>query len=435
MAKKRYFNCDSPVWPVTGMLLADVPSEWSVEQRTFPFSSSQGHVEFEIADECAGVGGWMNFTMAGYAPTVTTGQTEITSQGVRVNCGLDVTPGGTANDAITCDDAPTPGGVGSQLGITMGPTLPIAPSREDALHVRISFQGLLVTTQQFGPLPWFEAALAWLTPEDRSAVYTAKQAAGDTHALIMVPSGIPLYDEPGQPYSPDRFGSLDWTLGETAMDPAFAALVIETRLAGFIPLVFMDERPDHSLRIMPLVINALQQSVYGDISDQVAAILPGWDGVFYGWPVETIQQWASTARAMCPLVRLGLEHNQGHIPLGEGGSDYLPGGRMQDFDLVLGEYNSWEGHTVMGDTIWQIVSRMVHPYTRPLDQPIDDDPNPPFYLAHDNPRGPFVYCAFEFWEYPWVRVNMADPSAVALMQQQIAAERAYLLALGSSWTG
>src|SRR5205823_10255601 len=139
---------------------------------------------------------------------------------------------------------------------------PPVPTRDQVLSVNLMFQGLTVQTAQFGALPWFEAALAWLTPQDRQAVYAAKQKAGDTHCIIALPSGPPLYDEPNQPYSADRFGPLDWTAGNTAIDPKFVALVAEVIRAGFVPLLFLggdagEQGFPVAMAQLPLVTNAL----------------------------------------------------------------------------------------------------------------------------------------------------------------------------------
>jgi hypothetical protein len=291
------------------------------------------------------------------------------------------------------------------------PPFPPAPLRASVLNVHITGQGMYVNTQQFGTLPWWEAALTYLNPADRNAVYVAKHAStawpgGDTHAIIAVPSGRALYDEPNQPYSADRFPPLDWTNGGTQMVPEFDALVIEVIQNGFIPMIFLDETMDTSFKTLPVVINALQHSPQGDLTPYVI-IGPGWDGVFYGWePSHTvIPQWAANARALCPNCYLFIEHNVGHIPLGEGPSDWCPTCLMKDFDLLLSEF--WDG--VFDDTVWQIGARTIGlvskggTYVRPPDQPAGDDPNAPFYLAPGNNRGPFLACAFEFGMYGWVR--------------------------------
>ena len=308
--------------------------------------------------------------------------------------------------------------------VTLTPSFKQAPTRDQVCGINITFQGLTVNTSQFGTLPWFGAALAWLGPQDRATVYRAQHGVGDTHCIVAVPSGRPLYSDPDQPYSPDRFPSLDWTNGLTSMDPAFVNLVVEVIQNGFIPMIFCDEIYDTSIKEVPLVMAALK----GHPKDltKYCLVLPGWDGVFYGWEPSNvlIPGWAATARAIAPNCYLGIEHNIGHIPLGNGGADYIEGGLMAPFDVVLSEF---ENGTPPADSTWQVVARMVNPYLRPAEQPAGDDPNPPFYLAPGSPRGPYYYCAFEFDEYRWVRGGVDAAT--------IAAERAYLKNLGCQFTG
>jgi hypothetical protein len=298
--------------------------------------------------------------------------------------------------------------------------LPPTPLRQSVLAVHITGQGLTVNTAQFGTLPWWEAALTYLSPADRAAVYAAKHAstawpAGDTHAIIAVPSGRALYDEPNQPYSADRFPPLDWTTGGTLMIPAFNDLVKETIDNGFIPMIFLDETMDTSFKTLPVVLNALQHSPYGDLTPYVM-ILPGWDGVFYGWePSHTvIPQWAANARSVCPFCVLGIEHNVGHIPVGEGPSDWTPVGLMRDYDILFSEF--FDG--VFDDTVWQIAGRTIRPYIRPADQPAGDDPNPPYYMQGSKlfPNEKQPACFFEFAMYGWVRGSSSAASIVQWRQ-------------------
>jgi hypothetical protein len=289
------------------------------------------------------------------------------------------------------------------------PPLPTPPTRDQALNVCLTFQGLSFYSNQFNEeMPLFEAAMPWLGGDDRDTIYRRKRAAanpfcpaGDTHSIIAVPDGRPLYDEPNQPYNAGRFPSLDWTAGETHVDGRLADLVVEQRRAGFIPLVFLDERFDHSNAMLPLVIDALRHNTYGvDLTAHVV-ILPGWDGVFYGWEPshQVIPAWAARARQLCPSCMLGIEHNTGHIPLGEGDSDWVSGGLMKDFDLLMSEFDDAR----FDDSVWQIAARTIGPaYRRPADQPSSDDPRPPFYLREPTARGPRRACAFEFYEYGWV---------------------------------
>lgn len=294
--------------------------------------------------------------------------------------------------------------------------LPAPPTRDEALNLCITFQGLTVQTQQFGTLPGFEAALPWLTPADRLAYYAAKHASttwcgasGDTHALIHLPSGPPLYDEPNQPYSADRFGPLDWTAGNTRIDDRLPNLVTEVAQNGFrTMLLFLggdngagcDATPMSAncafpiaMKQLDLVSDALSRGPV-DLRPYVIPI-PGYDGVFYGYSPDQIVQWGQKCRTL--FVYCGLEHSTGHIPVGEGDSDWLAGGRMQVFDLILSEFNDDQ----FDDTVWQIAPRLIgSAYVRPANQPASDDPPPvSFYLREPTPRGFVRDCAFEFGLY------------------------------------
>jgi hypothetical protein len=317
-------------------------------------------------------------------------------------------------DGNICIGTPVGGPNDVYLGV-LKPNFPDAPTREQVLGVNLTFQGLTVTTNQYGVLPWFEAALAWLTYDDRQRVYDAKHKVGDTHCIIQFPFGD-LYPEPNQPYN--QFPPLDWTNNYLNL----LNLGIEVIEHGFYPIIFPDERQDESLAQMQQIIKTLKDIV------PYCIFMTGWDGVFYGWEPShvVIPKWAATMRAINPNVYLGIEHNQGHIPLGEGGDDYLPNGNMKDFDVVFGEYDGWLPSNSPGDEVWQILGRMIRPYNRPPDQPQGDDPNPPFYLV-DSDRGPRYYCTFEFDEYRWVRNGVSA--------SQISDERNYLKACGSKYTG
>lgn len=283
--------------------------------------------------------------------------------------------------------------------------LPPPPTRAQALNLCTTFQGLTAQTPTYGSLPLFEAGLPWMSLADRQAVYAAKHAAGnvfcpggDTHLVVQIPSGPALYDEPNQPYSADRFPPLDWTNGLTRIDLKLNDLVVEIRQNGFIPVLFMQEDQAVSSVEMPLVVASLHNDPRGDLMAHVV-IMPGWDGVFYGWSPDQIVAFGNAFRALAPNGYLGIEHQPGKFPVGEGNADWLAGGRMTVYDLLLAEVNE-----PPDDTIWQIAARALGPaYRRPADQPSGDDPEPPWYLAVPSPRGPYAACFFEFNEYAWIR--------------------------------
>jgi len=152
--------------------------------------------------------------------------------------------------------------------------------------------------------------------------------------------------------------------------------------------------------------------------------------VFYGSSPANIKNFGAEFRKLLPNGYLGIEHNPGHIPTGLGEADWLPGGTMENYDVLLSEFADQSDPAAGNDTIWQVVARCVRPYHRAPDQPAGDDPNPPFYLV-DSARGPRFYCAFEYsfnWgAYGWVRYYSTA--------QEVATHRQYMLNLGATYAG
>lgn len=325
------------------------------------------------------------------------------------------------------------------------PPLAPPPTRDEFINLKITFQGLTVDCPPYGSLPWFEAALAWVTPECRANVYAAKHAStawgsGDTHALIFLPSGPALYDEPNQPYSADRFGPLDWTAGNTKIDDRFTDLLVEVINNGF-NRVLVFEGGDDGERGFPIAMQQLDllhdalvaaSPKYGKDLRAYVAPLPGFDGVFYGYTPEHITAWVAKCRAL--FIYCAFETSTGHIPTGEGDADWTGAGGMRGVDLLLHEFDDDR----YDDTIWQIGARMLGPaYTRGPDQPANDDPGAPFgpnagqfYLRQPTDRGRIADCAFEFREYSWVHHNGTPGDLVATNKA-----RAYLKARGWSCGG
>src|SRR5712671_6679527 len=104
----------------------------------------------------------------------------------------------------------------------------------------------------------------------------------------------------------------------------------------------------------------------------------------YEWSPANVKAFGALFRSLLPSGHLALEHSIGHLPCGEGGKDFQPGGVMADYDVVLSEFNRFP----CGDEVWQIAARLLGPaYVRPPDQPKSDDPRPPWYLAPGTVRG------------------------------------------------
>lgn len=341
------------------------------------------------------------------------------------------------------------------VAVTLAPKivpLPPPPTRDEILNVHVTFQGLTVDCPPYGSMPAFEAVLAWASPACRQGYYAAKHASlawgdGDTHAIVQLPFGPPLYDEPNQPYSADRFGALDWTASGTHIDGRLADLLHDVVTVGGFKSVLLFEGGDAGQAGFPIAMQQLDllhdairgNNPYGDFGPFVI-LLPGWDGVFYGYTPDQVAQWGVKCREL--FVYCGIEHQPGRIPVGEGGGDYVSGGRMSTFDLILAEFDgpqtsAWRQQNpsgtrgdYYGNQIWQIAARMLGPaFRRPADEPANADGGaPPYYLAPGTVRGPYQHCAFEWvGEYAFVRGQQTSAD------QQVA--RDYFKSIGYSCGG
>lgn len=283
--------------------------------------------------------------------------------------------------------------------------MPPVPTREQVCTVQLTFQGATITTQQYGTQPWFEPAYQTLTdPADRASVIEQKKALGDTHLILeFFTHRQSIYNEPGQPWqaaiSPSMEENSDF----------FHTLVLEVIQAGLIPIVAFDgdngdnvyDGYPNALRQLPILFHLLD-----GLHDRILYARL-WDGVFYGSTPTNIQDFATAFRVFLPDGYLAIEFSTGHIPVGNGPTDYAPGGMMVGYDTILGEFDD----NRFDDSVWQVLARMIGPlYVRPSNQPADDDPGSPFgldsakfYLRYGNPRGPFVFIVFEYFAYGWVR--------------------------------
>lgn len=313
-----------------------------------------------------------------------------------------------------------------------GSVWPAPPSREQVCGVKLTFNGLTITTRQYGTQPWFEPAYQTLTDSlDRASVRQQKLASGDTHLILeFFTHHQSLYDEPGQPWqaaiTPSGEDNPGWFLG----------LVEEVIADGLIPIVAFDGDDGsaghrNAMRQLPILVKLMQSYPKGSLSPYILYARL-WDGIFYGSSPDEIATFGRAFRQLEPLGHLAIEHQPGRIPTGEGDADWTHGGRMTTYDVLLSEFD----FPPPNDTIWQIAGRTIRPYHRPPDQPPGDDPNPPFYLREGNPRGKYYVCAFEWWAlYNWVRIgDPTSPHALAY-QQQIESERGYLKSIGYVYTG
>ena len=286
----------------------------------------------------------------------------------------------------------------NQADILLSPPLPPIPTRDQVISVKMTFQGLTVTTQQLGTLTWFEPFFQTLNSlADRQAVYAAKHAQGDTHLILeCLTSPTIIYNEYiyTNIVSQSCEANPQWFLG----------LVEEVIQNGFIPVVDYDgdagDSPvngyPNAARQVPILKALLASSQLGDLNPYVLYARL-WDDVFYGSSPDNIKAFGVLFRQQLPNGYLAIEFNIGHIPVGGGPGDYNPGGRMTDYDVILGEFESWPS---IGAAEWQILSRLLGPKYH-------DDPNQgpgndgPWYLAAGSPRGPYFFSCFEWAEYPW----------------------------------
>ena len=312
------------------------------------------------------------------------------------------------------------------------------PTRLEMLQVNMHFRGgVIVDSPIYGTMPWYDACLTWCDTETRKRAYDAGHQAEDTHKILHIPNGKPLYADynPANFYNPSRFPALDWTNGMTRLDSRFTDMVDEIVMNGFKVIITMDEVYAYSIQIVRMVMEALEPR-------QLPWVMtwPGYDGVFYGWEPsnDLIPGWAKLARSIRPDCILGILFNSGHIPLGNGPADYQIGGLMDGYDCVFGQFPTVPPDLNSEDDcnrVWQILGRMITPYHRDPNQPPGEDTNPPFYLV-PSPRGERTFVAFETWNpYDWVRRDPNDDQEMAEACRQIQIERDYFKARGCHYIG
>lgn len=294
-------------------------------------------------------------------------------------------------------------------------------TRDEVCAVQLTFQGLTITTQQFGTQPWFEPAYQCLTDSaDRASVRQQKLTAGDTHLILeFFTHEESIYNESGQPWqqaiSPSGEDNQQW----------FRGLVDELLDSGIVPIVAFDG--DNGDAVGDGYPNALRQlpilaALLGDLQTQIL-FARFWDGVFYGSSPANIAAFGQSFRQYLPNGNLAIEHQPGRIPIGNGPADWGPNGPMQTYDVICSEF--MDG-ALAQDSTWQVGGRLLGPaYKRPPEQPSGDDPNPPWYLSAGTPRGPYYAIAFEYFAYEWVR-SWVTPT-------QVQTDRDYLNSLGWSY--
>jgi hypothetical protein len=289
-----------------------------------------------------------------------------------------------------------------------GPLIP--PDRRTLITKPWHFQGLHVPIDN---LPgWFEPALAWIDKAKRPEVYRVKEAAGDRLYGVSL-SGS--YLEDNVPYN--QYAGYDFSKDLPGLNALVDEILARNPLNAVRLFLAGDGQgngPGYNDPVgstyghdwLMANFDRVQKSL--DWRCQFIQFIPGYDAIFYGWdPSQVVafgELFEATVRARYPHAVLVIEHDIGHIPLGEGDSDYGVGKRMQRYDMVASEYNGQGGNSqclVHDNAVWQINGRLRNPgqpYNRPSDQPDGDDPNPPAYLA-DGPRGETFHEIMEWATY------------------------------------
>lgn len=327
-----------------------------------------------------------------------------------------------------------PVGIALEAGPNPFRKTPSKPTRAQLCGVKLSFQGYTVPTEQYGSLPWFPPALGWLDlPADRRTAYAVHRAAGDTHVNLTL-SG--QYREPRQAY--ENVAGRDFSKDLPLLHDRIAEAVSE----GFLVLLMLagdgqgsgpgyNDPVGWTYGYQWLMDNF--ERVYRGLEDLAPWIAwcPGYDGVVPGWATSPIYQYPSEVDKWLLHARsivgsegaLALELSAGYPDWGGSAGNYTtPAG--QGLDTVMSEFP--EPLEANWDQVWQIVGRLNRPYIRPANQPIWDDPHPPYYLAPSTPRGPFLYVAWEYDTYGWVR---------GMSVNEVNGHRAYLKALGCELVG
>lgn len=324
-------------------------------------------------------------------------------------------------------------------GDGIGP-FPAPPSRTQACRIRLSFSGLIVSTQQYGVLPWYDMALFALTnPADRGIVYAGKRGNGDRHCLMSFDP-----DEGGYVNRHGKYKDILIPYSHMLHPDLMRRDTREVITNGFTPLVNLGcDREDNVPYFQNAIerLLALHECLKDDPADlrKYVVVMPGWDGTFYGWEPAELQEFGRIFRDLWPDGYLACEHDPGHIPCGGGAGDYDPdSGRMKDYDILLSEFN----YPINPDTpdfseqmqqVWQVALRLLGPaWVRPDDA--DDYMTTEYainkwYLGAGSTRGRYFPCAFE-WSGGTLRwTNTPDDQLIAVSQDN-ARERAYFSALG-----
>lgn len=323
------------------------------------------------------------------------------------------------------------------------------PTRDEVCGIRTAFQGLTVSTEQFGPgRPWFDPDTAALVRNyDRYAVYEAHRAYGSTHLTLSLDLG--------------GLESLPRIL-----DVAHEAIT-QGGLTGIILCCMGDGQQhggDHdpgALGFEWLIANfhaIVQNAARVRVGDHTLAdhiiFVPGFDGVVPAWqPPTRVDEFVLMARGVLDMVGsagyLGLELSAGYAVWGsaagaETNNWATAAGQCVDVILLEAPINMGPPAPIPADwahlpdsekrrwtQIYQVVGRLVRPFHPYPNQP--DDPHPPYLLQGGTPRGDYYVCFWEHSTYEWTRPWRTGGPPLAL--EIVNARRQALYAHGLRYVG
>ncbi len=350
---------------------------------------------------------------------------------------FDVTKDGYVGAHVHFENA-----ANQNIAITLVPTLPAPPTRDELLGCQDTFQGLLVDIPGYGPVPWFEVALSSLTQgAQREAVYAAKHAAGDTCAILATSwnysgdAGF-SYPIPGRDLTSD-LPALRALIQDVIQHGFYVRLALagdgQSADAGYNDPVGWTYGYDRMMAQLPAIAAMITSAP--DLQRYVAT-MPGFDGIitydertqqFAPWSLDQLNTYLVTVKQLLPQSASLVEPSTG--PLGGTLPEFLSPAARDALDGILNEFGG--GADLHADTTWQIADRLLGPaFVRPPDMPASDDADCPpcnWTLRTPTSRGPIVPVAFEYDLYRFVRQQVTPA--------EIAVERAYLRAMGYRFVG
>src|ERR1019366_7246642 len=291
------------------------------------------------------------------------------------------------------------------------------PTRAQVCLVRHHFQGLMIQSRTYGPLPWFTAALgAMARVGELDDVLTQLLAAGDTHCQTDLTFS---YGESGQPYGTPQLVP-DCDLSNDL--PTWLGIIDRVRQRGLIPIY-----------VLPCGGQPGLAWLHGNLQRIVDALGPArlagglfqleYDGAWpASWSVTQVQSILPFVRSIIgPTAHLGMMFANGPA-----GSPYLyvqdegdySKDWMQCLDVIL--TSTWPNQ-VQCPALPNYAQYMIGPALTPQGV-CTPDWHGPFIMAPETPRGPFYWGVGEWNEYNFVRVG-------APLVPSIDADRARIRAL------